>query len=235
MNYAQNKNPVFHPSPRFVRGEPHLTAPVNCSAILATPDRTLAQRLARELEISLPGQTNTMASSFTVLRELLTTSAPGAIFLDTDLLAGQPILESVHELASAAPVLVLAPLNSQSDIARLLAGDRVDFIARVGDFVPLAVALLTRRLKQPRLASLSWDFSGPPMPPDMGEIFRHEINNPLTGILGNAELVLAHPEHFSGLEVQRLRTIVDLAVRLRESIRRISNAWEHPPSRENPA
>ncbi len=47
----------------------------------------------------------------------------------------------------------------------------------------------------------------------MSEIFRHEINNPLTGILGNAELVLAHREHFSGIEVQRLQTVVDLAVR----------------------
>jgi signal transduction histidine kinase len=63
-------------------------------------------------------------------------------------------------------------------------------------------------------------------PSGMGEIFRHEINNPLTGILGNTELVLAHREHLSALEIQRLETVVSLAIRLRESIRRLSNAWE---------
>jgi len=37
---------------------------------------------------------------------------------------------------------------------------------------------------------------------------------------------LAHREHFSGVEIQRLQTVVDLAVRLRENIRRISNSWD---------
>ena len=62
---------------------------------------------------------------------------------------------------------------------------------------------------------------------DLGTIFRHEINNPLTGILGNAELVLAHRDHLSAVDTQRLQTVVDLAVRLRETVRRLSNAWEH--------
>jgi nitrogen-specific signal transduction histidine kinase len=73
----------------------------------------------------------------------------------------------------------------------------------------------------------------PPLTSSIGELFRHEINNPLTGILGNAELVLAHCEHLSPQEVQRLQTVVDLAVRLRESIRRISNAWERNPTLTN--
>jgi len=64
---------------------------------------------------------------------------------------------------------------------------------------------------------------------DVAEIFRHEINNPLTGILGNAELVLAHGDHMSFTDVQRLRTIVHLAVRLRETIRRLSSALQTPP------
>jgi signal transduction histidine kinase len=74
---------------------------------------------------------------------------------------------------------------------------------------------------------------GPPwaeFPADLGEIFRHEINNPLTGILGNAELLLAHRDNLSDMETQRLQTVVDLAVRLRETIRRLSNAWERQPT-----
>jgi nitrogen-specific signal transduction histidine kinase len=103
---------------------------------------------------------------------------------------------------------------------------RVDFIARVGDFVPLASALIARRLKQPHMPHLDTCASAEERPSGIGEIFRHEINNPLTGILGNAELVFAHREHFSSVEIQRLQTVVDLAVRLRENIRRISNNWE---------
>jgi len=67
-------------------------------------------------------------------------------------------------------------------------------------------------------------------PEDLGEIFRHEINNPLTGILGNAELLLSHREQLSAADTQRLQTVVDLAVRLRETTRRLSNAWDsHRP------
>jgi signal transduction histidine kinase len=69
------------------------------------------------------------------------------------------------------------------------------------------------------------------MPENIAEIFRHEINNPLTGILGNAELLLSHGSRLPAMDTQRLQTVVDLAVRLRETIRRISNVFEsadHP-------
>jgi len=59
-----------------------------------------------------------------------------------------------------------------------------------------------------------------------GEILRHEMNNPLTGILGNAELLLAQREDLPVAAVRRLETIADLAMRLRETIRRLSSAWE---------
>jgi signal transduction histidine kinase len=63
-------------------------------------------------------------------------------------------------------------------------------------------------------------------PEDFGEILRHEMNNPLTGILGNAELLLARREDLPVAAVRRLETIADLAMRLRETIRRLSSAWE---------
>src|SRR5215472_13177637 len=71
---------------------------------------------------------------------------------------------------------------------------------------------------------------------DFGEVLRHERNYPLTGILGNAELLLAEIRRKrdgrvpSGGE-QRLETIATLAVRLRETVRRLSEEWEarkHP-------
>jgi signal transduction histidine kinase len=66
---------------------------------------------------------------------------------------------------------------------------------------------------------------------DFAEILRHELNNPLTGILGNAELLLAEIAckkdgklPHGGLE--RVETIAALAVRMRETVRQLSHQWE---------
>ena len=65
---------------------------------------------------------------------------------------------------------------------------------------------------------------------DFGEVLRHELNNPLTGILGNAELLLVESRrHNLELPAQaeaRLETIAALAVRMRETVRRLSEEWQ---------
>jgi signal transduction histidine kinase len=50
---------------------------------------------------------------------------------------------------------------------------------------------------------------------DFGQPLRHELNNPLTGILGNAELRRSNIE-LSQQTVLRLETIATLAVRMRD-------------------
>jgi nitrogen-specific signal transduction histidine kinase len=62
-------------------------------------------------------------------------------------------------------------------------------------------------------------------------LLRHELNNPLTGILGNAELLLAEINRKKdgqlpqgGLE--RVETIAALAMRMRETVRQLSHEWE---------
>lgn len=65
---------------------------------------------------------------------------------------------------------------------------------------------------------------------DFGAVLRHELNNPLTGILGNAELLLAELRRKS-LDLPepariRLETIAELAVRMRETVRRLSEEWQ---------
>ena len=172
-----------------------------------------------------------IASSLLQLRLLVARATPRVILVDHELLQGASLAEPLRQLAAKAPVILLAPPERQAEVARLVAGGEVEFVARVGDFVPLAIGLIERRL---RWAAMSNSVVGPPwaeLPGDIGAIFRHEINNPLTGILGNAELLLAHRDRFSAVDTQRLQTVVDLAVRLRETTRRLSNAWEsHPRS-----
>jgi signal transduction histidine kinase len=69
---------------------------------------------------------------------------------------------------------------------------------------------------------------------DFGELLRHEVNNPLTGILGNAEMLLARRDRLPPAAIERLETIAELAVRLRETVRQLSRTWEerhdHSPS-----
>ncbi len=73
------------------------------------------------------------------------------------------------------------------------------------------------------------DFGAADFSRDFGEILRHEVNNPLTGILGNAELLLARRDGLPQAAIERVETIAGLAVRLRETVRRLSHAWDERP------
>jgi signal transduction histidine kinase len=60
---------------------------------------------------------------------------------------------------------------------------------------------------------------------------RHALNNPLTGILGNAELLLAEMRRLNSAPlsapgVKRLETIAALAVPMRETVRCLSLACD---------
>jgi signal transduction histidine kinase len=186
----------------------------------------VAHRLACEIERFSGHASVIVTPTFLELRQRSTSCTPGAILVDYQLLDRVPPVESIYRLAAIAPVIVVAPSEWQTEIATLVASGNVDFVARFGDFVPLAASLIGRWISKPSLrdgfpGSFSSETSS-----NMGEIFRHEINNPLTGILGNAELLLAHRDRLPTGDTQRLQTVVDLAVRLRETIRRLSNSWE---------
>jgi signal transduction histidine kinase len=199
----------------------------NHTPLLGIADEVLAQHLSREMERVARAGHAVVVSDFVHLCELAGRTAPRVIVLDAELAGREPLDGLLRQLTAAAPVILIAPPERQFEAARLVAGGEVEFVARVGDFVPLVASLVERRLRWAEMSAsmlaLPWGASGA----DLGAIFRHEINNPLTGILGNAELVLAHRDHLSAVDTQRLQTVVDLAVRLRETVRRLSNAWEH--------
>jgi signal transduction histidine kinase len=201
------------------------------SALFGVVDPTLAELLNRE-SARYPGIGPVIVvADLAELRLQLAASSPRVMLLDEEILAGAPIVETLRQLTERAPVVLVAGVGRQPEIAKLVAEGDVDFVARVGDFGPLASGLVARRL---RWAAQSETALGAPwagLPADTAEIFRHEINNPLTGILGNAELVLSHRDRLPPADAQRLQTVVDLAVRLRETTRRLSNAWEASQSR----
>jgi signal transduction histidine kinase len=149
-------------------------------------------------------------------------AAPGELNpLDT-LNALEPTVASLTE---HAPVVVVASVQHQEALAFLIGAGAVDLVARMGNFVPVTVGLVVRRAQIGEQASSA----GPAereRSRDFGEMLRHEVNNPLTGILGNAEMLLKLRAELTPQAVARLETIAELAVRLRETIRRLSDCWE---------
>jgi signal transduction histidine kinase len=139
----------------------------------------------------------------------------------------QVLKRTVERLVEVAPVIVVAAPERQSELTALLNAGATDFVARTGNFVPIAVGLVERRLQLARMAMVpSSEEIKSARSANFGEILRHEVNNPLTGILGNAEMLLARRDGLPASAIERLETIAQLAVRLRETVRRLSSAAE---------
>ena len=146
----------------------------------------------------------------------------------------------VSALAVHAPVIVIGGREQQTELGPLLASGAADFVERTDHCLGLAaleqVERRLRHLPVPPIGGQSAPCataSASERQP-FGEILRHELNNPLTGILGNAELLLAEVRRKNDGTLprggqQRLETIAALAVRLRETVRRLSQELEARP------
>ena len=190
-------------------------------------DPILARRYLAELERSCDAKHIPVASRAIDARDVLHGGEPPVILLDESAVevGGRGALETaVAMLTEAAPIVVVAGAERQSELAFLISSGAADFVARTGNFVPVAAGLVERRLRLADCAA-GLGAEGEDDSEDFGEILRHEVNNPLTGILGNAELLLARREGLTPAAAARVETIAELAVRLRETVRRLSNSW----------
>jgi signal transduction histidine kinase len=165
------------------------------------------------------------------LAEAHQVSAQASVFLldesGVDGQSQQALEGTIDRLVEAAPVIVVAAPERQAELSFLLGSGAADFVARTGNFVPVAVELVERRIRLATAGAASQSADRrDEWATDFGEILRHEVNNPLTGILGNAEMLLARRDHLPPSAVERLETIAYLAVRLRETVRRLSSAAE---------
>ncbi len=212
--------------------------PLEPVIFLVSADRMLPQQLIRELLTAGAHYQLPLATSVAQAREGFQRVAPAAILLDETALARESLESAAALLCESAPVVVVAAPERQEELTFLITSGAVDFVARVGNFLPIAMGLLERRARiaqhaaafEPGGESARGPAGADPFA-DFGEILRHEVNNPLTGILGNAELLLAeyrkkNGDAASSTSLERLQAIADLAVRLRETVRRLSNAWE---------
>ena len=149
------------------------------------------------------------------------------------------VIESALSLlAVSAPVVWVGAAEEGPAMTQAVGSGAVDFVPRSALCLPAAVTMVERRLRS-RTGSVSANVArggsvllgGMRLDDrDFGEVLRHELNNPLTGILGNAELLLLEV-HRGKLDLpmqtlQRLETITELAVRMRETVRQLSDRWE---------
>jgi signal transduction histidine kinase len=224
--------------------------------LLVSDDAALRAAARHELETVDGRRHVSSVSSVDAARRIVADSAPAVILFAeaVALESGDPhdrglrLDMAVSSLASYAPVVVIGDAEHQPELSGLVAAGAADYVVRNDECLNVALGLVERRLRKAQedgqtLPSVKEIFHTPRREPlwtldreDFGEVLRHELNNPLTGILGNAELLLSEirrrPDGRLPLDAhQRLETIASLAVRLRESVRRLSQQWEarQPP------
>jgi signal transduction histidine kinase len=206
---------------------------------IISADSAVAQECIKELAI-FGGRYRTIVSSSTEqARERLLHTRPAVMFLHESaidpLRDGESLESAVAILIEKAPVVVAAATQSQGHLGFLIMSGAVDFVARTSHYLPIVAGMLDRRARIAERMTGMILFPSDELSGDFGEILRHEVNNPLTGILGNTELLLARRDGLPPGAVERLQTIAELAVRLRETVRRLSNAWDEHHEAARPA
>ena len=197
---------------------------------IISADQAVARECTNELSASGGRYQTSMASSVVQAHRMFGSTPPAVIFLDETaidpLREGESLESAVALLTETAPVVVAASPEKQASLAFLIIAGAVDFVTRTDHFVPIAAGILDRRVRMVERAAGMIQFPGEELTGDFGEILRHEVNNPLTGILGNTELLLSGRDRLPPPVIARLQTIAELAVRLRETVRRLSNACD---------
>ena len=214
--------------------------------LLVSNDAGFCAAMRREFDSSALRVRAAAVSSVAAARRILEEDSPGVILLEEDAVAsdcieareaGQSLEAVVAPLAVHAPVVVIGPAEKRGELAGLIEAGAADFVERKTSAFAEARGLIQERLRQvPKEIETRQNVSDEDGEEDFGEVLRHELNNPLTGILGNAELLLAEIRRKKDGRVpgggeQRLEIIATLAVRLRETVRRLSEEWE---ARKNP-
>ncbi len=209
--------------------------------LVVSDDAALCAAARREIEAGgIAGLRVASVTSVAAARRILEADAPAVILFEEACIAPEaagprgivPRLEAVvSSLAVYAPVVVIGTAEHRVELSALIDAGAADYVMRDGGCVPAALSLIRGRLRQTQSMADSARDRFEEAVEDFGEVLRHELNNPLTGILGNAELLLAEVHRNKDGKLpyggeQRLETIAALAVRLRETVRRLSQEWE---------
>ena len=205
--------------------------------LLIIDDDLMCAAARRELETRRPDVQVSAVGTVEAALQLVQRAAPNVILLaeslsESDMHGENARLDKiVKALGMFAPVVVMGTAGRDVGLNALIAADAADYVPKAEGCMTVALGLLERRLDRARRIADSSPGQLDGWSKDFAEVLRHELNNPLTGILGNAELLLAEINRkkdgrlpFGGLE--RVETIAALAMRMRETVRQLSHQWE---------
>src|SRR5262249_17262701 len=145
-------------------------------------------------------------SSVDAARLVVEDEAPAVILLEESAVNGPPesgirlpLDTVVSTLAGYAPVVVLGDEERPAELDAIGAAGAADYNGKKERRSQAAGEAVQRRLRQAQemeenLIAAKSEVSvgaGVHAVEDFGQVLRHELNNPLTGILGNAELLLS--------------------------------------------
>ena len=215
----------------------------NQTVLLVSNDASWSAAARRDLQTQMPAVRVSSASCVAAALLSLREAAASVILLAEEVSTWDPHgntrgLESVvHALGMYAPVVVLGRAAHEPCLNALIAAGAVEYVPRSDDCMRVTIGLVEQYLTRAKQKAGSASTYSGYAPTDFGEVLRHELNNPLTGILGNAELLLAEITMKNDGRLprggqQRVETIAALAVRLRETVRQLSQEWE---ARQDPA
>ena len=234
----------------FLAGTSEEGAAKRHTAVLICGTEEFCAEARRELQRKIPELSVVAVQELDAARRLAERESLRAILAEDRAVPGdapslrqqrQAIAAALLLLAVVAPVVWIGSEEEGAAVARLVPPGTAELVPRSALSLPAAVSMVQRHL---RLARAGLPRPAPDPPPhrtsasladlrldgrDFGEVLRHELNNPLTGILGNAELLLLAvrrgtidlPPH----DLRRLEIIADLAVRMRETVRQLSDRW----------
>jgi signal transduction histidine kinase len=201
--------------------------------ILICADSNLAKGYMAGLSAELKSVQVPLAANISQARHMLECFSPDIILIDESAFEPQAVdtwRQIVAGLKDYAPVVVAATAHHQAIFTSLIGTGEVEIVKRHRNFT-----LSVRKAVVQRLRRDANDVSNEAPPPDgetFGELLRHEMNNPLTGILGNAELLLEKRHRLPPSVVTQIETIAQLALRLRETVQRLSEMWESTRERQ---
>src|SRR5580704_1320928 len=174
--------------------------------LLVSDDAALRAAARHELETIDERRHVSSVATIDAARRIVEDAAPAVILFAE---ASEPLERSgpprrstdrldvaVSSLATYAPVVVIGDAEHQKELSGLVAAGAADYVVRAGGCLTIALGLVERRLRKAQSdAQAAPTFAKSPDAPqkdawvdlergDFGEVLRHELNNPLTGILG---------------------------------------------------
>ena len=143
---------------------------------------------------------------------------------------GRELLQPVMRMKNGLPVVLLAEPGEEAEVAAALGYGAAGYLVAgptLPSLLPAVLEHVVQIARERELERRSFELLHLNELRQLSTTLRHELNNPLTGILGNAEMALTMP-NLSRLLEQRLRHILQMAEQMRSVLRELEQFPDQP-------